>query len=87
MNRLNPEKLRDELASTIALIDLDMSKEGTTSNIIDRAARSTLSLLMSIFQLSTDEGSDDEIKDLKEQIIKLQIEKIAQLKKGKTGNV
>lgn len=80
MERINPEKLIDELGSTIALIDLDMSKEGTTSNIIDRSARSTLSLLMSIVKLATDDGSNEEITELKDQILKLQIE-ITQLKK------
>lgn len=85
MSRLDPEKFRDQLASTIALIDLDMSKEGTTANILERAARSTLSLLMSIVDLATDDDSD-EIKDLKDQITKLQIE-ITKLKKGKTGNL
>jgi len=85
MSRLNPEKLIDELTSTIALIDLDMSKKGTPTNILEIAARSTLSILMSIVDLATDDDSD-EIKDLKNQITKLQIE-ITKFKKGKTGNL
>jgi len=45
-----------------------MPKDGTTSYIINRAARATLSLLMSIVKNSTDDGSIDEAKELKEQI-------------------
>jgi len=78
MEIISPEKLRDELGSAIALIDLDMSQEGTTSNIIDRSARSTLSLLMSIINNSREDvfvnHLVDEIKDLKEALLRLKVE-------------
>ena len=78
MEIIDPEKFRDELASAIALIDLDMSKEGTTSNIIDRAARSTLSLLMPIIGNSTQDVFTnhfiDEVKGLNEQVLRLKVE-------------
>ncbi len=83
MNRINPEKLRDELASAIALIDLDESKEGTTSNIIDRAARSILSLLMSVMKGATDHTIiDEDVRELKEDILRLKAE-VARLKNPK----
>ncbi len=68
MSRLNPEKFIDQLASEIAVIDLKMPKDGTTSYIINRAVRGALSLLMTIVKNSTDKGSIDEAKELKEQI-------------------
>lgn len=75
MNRINPEKLRDELAAAIAIIDLDMSKDGTISNIVDRSARSTLSLLMSVMEGATDHTiMDEDIRELKEQMLRLQVE-------------
>ncbi len=75
MNRINPEKLRDELAAAIAIIDLDMSKDGTISNIIDRSARSTLSLLMSVMEGATDHTIiDEDVRELKEQMLRLQVE-------------
>lgn len=83
MNRINPEKLRDELASAIALIDLDMSKEGTTSNTIDRSARSILSLLMSVMKGATDHTIIDEnVRELKEDVLRLKAE-VARLKNPK----
>jgi len=84
MEIIDPEKFRDELASAIALIDLDMSKEGTTSNIIDRSARSTLVLLMSILKNSTENifvnHVFDEVKALNEQVLRLKVE-LTRLKK------
>ncbi len=81
MNRINPEKLRDELAAAIAIIDLDMSKDGTISNIIDRSARSTLSLLMSVMEGATQTiVIDEDIRGLKEQILRMQVE-IGKLKR------
>jgi len=80
MNRINPEKLKDELASAIALIDLDMSNDGTVSNIIDRATRSSYSLLMTIIDGATEQVICDEVKELKEEVLRLRVE-VSSLKK------
>lgn len=81
MNRINPEKLRDELAAAIAIIDLDMSKDGTISNIVDRSARSTLSLLMSVMEGATQTiVIDEEVRELREQVLRMGVE-IARLKR------
>ena len=74
MNRLNPDKFQKEIESSIFLIDEDMSKEGTTSNIIDRAARSILSLLKLNVENATEPVVTDEIKKLKEQTLRLEVE-------------
>ena len=74
MNRLNPDKFLKEIESSIFLIDEDMSKEGTTSNIIDRAARSILSLLKLNVENATEPVVTDEIKKLKEQTLRLEVE-------------
>ena len=74
MNRLNPDKFQKEIENSIFLIDEDMSKEGTTSNIIDRAARSILSLLKLNVENATEPVITDEIKKLKEQILRLEVE-------------
>jgi len=81
MKRIDPEKLRDELAAAIAIIDLDESKDGTISNIIDRSARSTLSLLMSVMEGATDHTiMDEDIRELKEQVLRMGTE-IGKLKR------
>ena len=74
MNRLNPDKFQKEIDNSIFLIDEDMSKEGTTSNIIDRAARSILSLLKLNVENATEPVVTDEIKKLKEQTLRLEVE-------------
>ena len=74
MNRLNPDKFQQEIDKSIFIIDEDMSKEGTTSNIIDRAARSILSLLKLNVESATESVVTDEIKDLKEKILRLEVE-------------
>lgn len=75
MDRLNPEKFLDELGAAIAIIDLDESKDGTISNIIDRSARSTLSLLMSVMKGATDHTIiDEDVRELKEEVFRLRVE-------------
>ena len=74
MNRLNPDEFLKEIDNSIFLIDEDMSKEGTTSNIIDRAARSILSLLKINVENATESVVTDEIKKLKEQTLRLEVE-------------
>lgn len=80
MNRLNPEKFIKEIETTIALIDDDPSREGSTSNIIDRAARSMFTLLRIIVDNSTEDVTTDEIKELKNKILRMEVE-ITRLKK------
>ena len=81
MEIINAEKLIEELVSAVALIDLDLSKEGTISNIIDRSARSTLMLLMSVIENSREEvfigHLVEEIRGLKESVLRLQVEIVA----------
>ena len=74
MNRLNPDKFQKEIENSIFLIDEDMSKEGTTSNIIDRAARSILSLLKINVESATERVVTDEIKELKEKVLRMEVE-------------
>lgn len=74
MNRLNPDKFQKEIDNSIFLIDEDMSKEGTTSNIIDRAARSILSLLKLNVENATERVITDEMKELKEKVLRLEVE-------------
>ena len=74
MNRLNPDKFQKEIDNSIFLIDEDMSKEGTTSNIIDRAARSILSLLKLNVENATERVVTDEMKELKEKVLRLEVE-------------
>lgn len=80
MNRLNPEKFTKEIETAIALIDDDPSREGSTSNIIDRAARSMFTLLRIIVDNSTEDVTTDEIKELKNKILRMEVE-ITRLKK------
>ena len=74
MNRLNPDKFQKEIENSIFLIDEDMSKEGTPSNIIDRACRSVLSLLKLNVESSTESVVTDEMKVLKDKIVLLEVE-------------
>lgn len=72
MQRINPEKLRDGLGAAIAIIDIDISTENIQTRTIDKAARSVLSLLMIILDKSTERIVDEEIKDLKERLLRLE---------------
>lgn len=82
-HKINPEKLIDELASALALVDIDASKQRNISDISDRAARSVLSLLMIVFKNAQEpDVVNEEIRDLKEQVFRLQVE-ITKLKKSK----
>ncbi len=78
MSYINAEKLIDELVTAVALIDLDLSKEGTISNIIDRSARSSLMLLMSVIENTKEDSTELFIKEdvikLKEDVLRLQVE-------------
>jgi len=85
MNRINPDKLLKEIENTISLIDNDMSKEGTTSNIIDRAARSIFSLLKLVVELSTERVVTEDARVLKEKVLRLEVE-VARLYREKRLN-
>lgn len=80
MNRLNPDKFLREIDTALELIEEDFSKSGTISNIIDRTNRSMLLLLRSIVENSKERVINDEIKELKEQVLRSQVE-ITRLKK------
>jgi len=78
MSYVNAEKLIDELASAIAIIDQDPSHEGTTSNIIDRTARSIFMLLMSVVENCKEDSRDrfirEDVRELKEKVLRLEVE-------------
>jgi len=74
MYRINPEKLIDQLASHLAVIDIKTGHKGTIPNIVDRAARSVLSLLMVVFKNSEERVITEEMRDLKEEVFRLRIE-------------
>ena len=78
MKTYTKEKLIDELASALAIIDQDISPEGTTSNIIDRTARSIFMLLMSVIKNCKEESKErfikEDVRDLKERMSRLEVE-------------
>ena len=78
MSYINAEKFIDELVTAVALIDVDLSKEGTISNIIDRSARSTLMLLMSVMENCKEESRErfisEDVRELKEKLLRLEVE-------------
>jgi len=74
MTRINPEKLIDQLASHLAVIDIKTGRKGTIPNIVDRAARSVLSLLMVVFKSSEERVITEEMRELKEEVFRLRIE-------------
>jgi len=86
MSYVNAEKLIDELASALAIIDLDPSQEGTTSNIIDRTARSIFMLLMSVVESCKEESRErfikEDVRELKERLLRLEVE-VARLHREK----
>ena len=74
MNRLDPDKFLKEIDKSLELIEQDFSNSGTISNIIDRSNRSMLLLLRSIVEVSKDRVINDEIKELKEKVLRSQVE-------------
>ena len=74
MSYVNAEKFIDELASALAIIDQDPSQEGTTSDIIDRTARSIFMLLMSVVENCKEPIISEDVKELKEKILRLEVE-------------
>jgi len=79
MNRINPDTFIKEINKSLELIEQDLSAPGTVSNIIDRNSRSMLLLLRSIVRVSMERVINDEIKELKEKVLRSQVE-IARLK-------
>ncbi len=80
MNRLDPDKFLKEIDKSLELIEEDFSNSGTISNIIDRSNRSMLLLLRSIVEVSKERVINDDIKELKEKVLRSEVE-IARLKK------
>jgi len=78
MSYVNAEKFIDELANALAIIDQDPSTEGTTSNIIDRSARSIFMLLMSVLENCKEDSKErfirEDVRDLKERMSRLEVE-------------
>jgi len=74
MNRINPDEFLKQIDKSLELIEQDFSKSGTISNIIDRSNRSMLLILRSIMEISTERVIKDEINDLKEKVLRLQVE-------------
>ena len=79
MNRLDPDRFLKEIDKSLELIEQDFSNSGTISNVIDRTNRSMLLLLRSIVEMSKERVINDEIKELKEKVLRSQVE-IARLK-------
>jgi len=74
MNRINPDEFIREIDKSLDLIENDLSKTGTISNIIDRGNRSMLLILRSIMEISTERVVTEETRDLKEKVLRLQVE-------------
>ena len=74
MNRINPDEFLKEIDKSLDLINQDISEPGTISNIIDRGNRSMLLLLKTIIKNSKERVITDELKDLKENFLRLQVD-------------
>jgi len=74
MNRINPDEFLKEIDKSLDLIEQDLSKSGTISNIIDRSNRSMLLILRSIVEVSQERVITEDARELKENVLRLQVE-------------